>query len=484
MSNVISSFWTGLNRGTRVAVIGAGVLCISLVAWGLFVSLHEEYGVLFSELSPSDAAAIVGQLKQQKVPYRLGNNGATISVPAAQVHDIRLGLMASDLPLSGGVGFEIFDKQGLGTTEHSQKVSYQRALQGELARTIGTLDDVKQVRVHLVMPESTLFSRDRQEASAAVTLAMRPGSELQRQQIVGVQRLVAASVPGLAPARVVITDQRGVTLSALDAAGVGTGASEARLQVKREVEEYVTHKIAHLLDSAYGPGQAIVSVDALLNFDATKTTIQDLLPAGNAAAPGEGRVVRRRQVIGASGGDPVWASAADGIPATRQPGSSSEVEYEFGKRIDEVIAAPGAITRLSVGVIVPGSADDEKRRRIGDLIRMAAGINEARGDAISVQALDQLNVAEEHQSDAAAVPSPQVERGGNHAAPVPMPGILKQWLPAGGAVACLVVLALIGVLAMRGRREVSLSPAERQRILEEIQRSLGEDKLAGGRVRS
>ena len=165
MSNPVAALWVSLGRGARIAVLGGATLGIALLVWVLLFAFREDYRVLFAELSESDAAAVVAKLKQEKVPYRLNDSGSAVLVPAEQVHDLRLTLMAGDLPLRGGIGFEIFDKQGLGVTEQAQRVSFQRALQGELARTIGTLENVKQVRVHLVMPESTLFTRDRQQAA-------------------------------------------------------------------------------------------------------------------------------------------------------------------------------------------------------------------------------------------------------------------------------------------------------------------------------
>src|SRR4030095_4750450 len=184
MANPVSNFWSGLGRGARVALLGGATLLLAVLVSGLFFAFREDYRVLFAELSEADAGAVVTKLKQEKVPYRLGDDGMAILVPVEQAHDLRLTLMSGDLPLRGGVGFEIFDKQGLGVTEHSQRVSYQRALQGELARTIGSLECVKRVRVHLVMRESTLFARNRNQASAAVALTMRPGTALERQQIV------------------------------------------------------------------------------------------------------------------------------------------------------------------------------------------------------------------------------------------------------------------------------------------------------------
>lgn len=480
MSNAVASFWAGLSRGARLATAGAAVFGLALLVWMLFNVFHEEYRTLFADLSEGDTAAIVAQLKKDKVPYRLGDAGGTIRVPAEQVHDVRLALMAGDLPLSGGVGFEIFDKQGFGATEQSQRVSYQRALQGELARTIGTLEHVKHARVHLVMPESKLFTRDRQQASAAVALSMLPGASLQRPQIVGVQRLVAAAVPGLDPERVVITDQRGVTLSppTLTVEG-GAGPADARLQVKRDIEEYITHKVVKLLDSAFGPGRAIVSVDAALNFDATKTTIQDLLPA-NAAGGGEGRVVRRRQVTSASSTEPVWTSTADGVAPERPSNSSIDVEYQYGRRIDEVIAVPGALTRLSIGVIVPDDVTEEQRLKVADLVRMAAGIDARRGDAISVQPLSQSSVpveADDVPQSGAAVSG--VSTAGD--APRSWLGEHVGWIVSGAIIAFAAVFLLVATGPARRKRR-SLSAQERERVLEDVRRILAEESSSTRRA--
>jgi flagellar M-ring protein FliF len=480
MNNRMSALWNSWGRGGQIVAMGAAVVGLGLVLWLALVQLRDDYGVLFTDLSESDAAAIVKQLKKEKVPYRLANNGTTVQVPAEQVHDVRLTLMSGELPLSGGVGFEIFDKQGLGATEHSQRVSYQRALQGELARTISTMDNVRQVRVHLVLPESTLFTRDRQLASAAVAVTLEPGTTLERQQILGVQRLVAAAVPGLEAPRVVITDQRGVSLAAADAGGA-SGVADARLQVKRDIEEYMTHKIVRMLDSAFGPGQAIVSVDASLNFDATKTTIQDLLPAQDAE--GGGRIVRRRQVTGSSTSQPSWTTASETTAAPRQPSSTSEVEYEYGRRIDEVIAAPGALSRLNVGVIVPGELTEEKRVRVVELVRVAGGIDLTRGDAVSVQPLSQLGgVAPTDESQAveseAVVPAPPASKTAlANETSVPVTVAL-------GALIGLVVLLVGAVVLQRsGRRTLSVS--QREELLHELRQSLnGKSPAAVGRSHS
>ena len=169
--------------------------------------------MLFSGLEPQDAATIVAELDKLKVPYRLGADETTVLVEESQVHATRLKLMGKGVNLRGGVGFEIFNTTDFGVTEFAQKINYQRALQGELARTIMSLDAVKSARVHLVMPDSGLFRRTNQKPKASIALALRDGRSLQSEQVQGIQRLVAASVPQIDASAVTVLDQRGVTLS-------------------------------------------------------------------------------------------------------------------------------------------------------------------------------------------------------------------------------------------------------------------------------
>jgi flagellar M-ring protein FliF len=471
----VSSFiqlWKRLQPGARFRIVLAVMAIGALTAWFAYQTMRVEYAVLFSQLSEADAATIVDQLKKQKALYRIAGGGTAIEVPADRVHETRLSLMSGGVPLSGGIGFEIFDKQGLGATEQSQRVSYQRALQGELARTIGTLDGVRQARVHLVLPESSLFRRDRQEARAAVTLTMNRGTAPSREQILGVQRLVAASVPGLDPGRVVLTDQRGITLSGPDALGGEGMVSERRLAMKRDIEEYLTRKIARLLDSTYGPGQAIVSVDVLLNFDEIRRTVQDAQPSG---------VRRRRQVMSGNPADDPGAAAIAGAVDAPAPGNSStDIEYEYGRKVEQVISAPGGVSRISVGVVVPVELTAEKQQRVTELVRMAAGINEQRGDAVVVQPLYELNA---NRAPAAV----DVEAGEQVPiatdAPVssnvawwkPWATDMRSWMLLAFVVIGLIVVAVVGrMVASRSRaaEPPALSPQERQNLLLEIQKVL------------
>jgi flagellar M-ring protein FliF len=449
---------------TRVTlVVGIVLIAIATIALSWWV-MRTEYTVLFSRLTETDAAGIVAELKKQKVDYQLADGGSTIRVPAPKVHDIRLALMSSGTPIAGGVGFEIFDRQGLGATEQSQRVSFQRALQGELARTVGALDGVQNARVHLVLPESTLFRRDRQESRASVSLKLEPGVILQREQIFGIQRLVAAAVSGLDIGRVVVTDQHGVTLSVADALTVGGATGEGRLSMKREVEEYVLRKIVALLDRTYGPGRAIVSVDATLNFDEVRRTVQDLVPA-----PSQGNVRRRRQTTAGSVADP--ASGFDNTPAV--PRGTSDVEYDYGRSIEQVVAAPGGVTRLSVGVIVPADTDRGAQERIEDLVRVAAGIDDARGDVVVVQSIEGLGAS---ANEPPAVAAPAVESESLLSATPPVVAAVAQpwwkgwYVWAGGG---LLLAALLLIVLLRPREgSVRLSSEERARLLADVKSSL------------
>jgi flagellar M-ring protein FliF len=470
-------FWNRLGPGAKIRFGLSAAAIVVLTAWLSWHFLRTEYSALFTQLSESDAASITEQLRRQKVPYSLADGGTTIQVRADEVHETRLRLMSGGMPLAGGVGFEIFDKQGLGTTEQSQRVSYQRALQGELARTIGALEGVKQARVHLVLPESTLFKRDRQEARAAINLTMKPGSALHPQQVQGVQRLVAASVSGLAPARVVITDQRGITLSGSDAVGEEGIATGARLEMKRDIEEYVTRKVARLLDSAFGPGQAIVSADVALNFDEIRRTVQDVQPSG---------VRRRRQVVAGPGSaDSMEDASLDTGGQAPPSNSSTDVEYEYGRRVEQVIAAPGGITRLSIGVVVPGELSPERQKRVTDLVSMAAGINEQRGDAVVVLALDQVS-ARPAQAVEKAEPTEAFALAEESAAPARVALSFREAFPwVVGGITLLIVLLAISFLGARARRgpPKALTEREREALLLELQQTL-DDKLGESRAAS
>ncbi|MEJ2612504.1 MAG: flagellar basal-body MS-ring/collar protein FliF [Candidatus Thiodiazotropha sp.] len=369
---MLKETWQNSGLGSRSGLIGGAVLIIALTFAAAWWLLQNHHAVLFTDLEPGDAASVVSELERMKVNYKLAGDGTRIMVPQDRVHEIRLKLLGSGLPLSGGVGFEIFDKAEFGMTEFAQRINFQRAMQGELTRTITSLKEVKYARVHLVMPEASLFQQNKTSPSASITLFLKPGAQLDRQQIEGIQRLVSASVQRLEAHDVTILDQYGKTLSAL-VSDVNEAASvTTRLQKKQEVEAYLTEKVARVLGRTFGLGKAIVSINVTLNYDQSKTTREEVIPG----TEGNSGVVRKRE----SHSNPNKGKNKG------QDDVNTEVEYRLGRSVAQIISSPGGIERLSVGVLVPTTTADEQLRQIEDLVAMAVGLNPARGDAIAVHA--------------------------------------------------------------------------------------------------
>jgi flagellar M-ring protein FliF len=214
------------SRQILLWVGGGSILLVALVALYLLF-IRQPYEILFNNLRPMDAATIVAELDKKKTPYRLEDRGATILVPADQVDTTRLSVMSADLPLKGMVGFELFNKSDMGLTEFAQRINYQRALQGELARTIMTLEAVDTARVHLSIPEPTVFREDRRPPKASVTIQARRGKSLSADAVRGIQRLVSAAIPDLEMGNVVVLDQQGVEVGVAAQPAAAHSAMEA-----------------------------------------------------------------------------------------------------------------------------------------------------------------------------------------------------------------------------------------------------------------
>jgi flagellar M-ring protein FliF len=255
-----------IEPGRQVLVAGLvlAVLC-ALLFGGYFFLLRRPYEVLFTNLRTMDAATIVAELDKRKVPYRLTEHGTTILVPAKQVDATRLSVMSEDLPLKGAVGFELFNKSDMGLTEFAQRINYQRALQGELARTIMTMDSVDSARIHLSIAEPTIFRDDRRPSKASVTLIPRRGMTLSSDTVAGVRRLVAAAVQDLQPADVVVLDAEGRVVSVDAPVGppASAGPTDAATGGRQAIEQYYAARIRAVLQRSYPAADLQVTVLAL-----------------------------------------------------------------------------------------------------------------------------------------------------------------------------------------------------------------------------
>jgi flagellar M-ring protein FliF len=474
MFESLKRYWNDANRASRAGfVVGLFVIVAGLVI-GIAMVLRSDYATLFSDLNPQDAATIVAELDRMKVPYRLGPDESSIQVDRSIVHSTRLKLMGRGVNLHGGVGLEIFANNDFGMTEFAQKVNYQRAMQGELERTISALDEVRSVRVHLVLPESGLFRQSTVRPKAAITLAMKPGRHVQAQQVQGIQRLVAAAVAGIEPNAVTILDEHGLTLTR-PADPEGEQGSEARFSAKSEIEQYFARKVVAVLDKTFGPGRAIVSIDVTLDHDQVKVTREDVIPAGGRGEAG-GALTRKRTTTTGSG-------AATGADGARGSSSTSEVEYQHGRRVEQVIQLPGSVRRLSVGVMLPHAIGAERLAELRRVVAMSVGLNESRGDEIAISSLDQFgtpattaaSVAESHPRPTAAKPA---------AAPAPTNSAnLRSLWPWGAGLLVLIVGLLIVAVALEARsrrgERPQLSREERERLLARVRDWIaGDESLA------
>jgi flagellar M-ring protein FliF len=496
---MLKETWNDTGIGTRSSLIGGIAVILAMTLFAAWWLLQSRNAVLFTELEPSDAAAVVSELERMKVNYTLSGDGTRILVPEDEVHEIRLKLLGSGVPLSSGVGFELFDKAEFGMTEFAQRINFQRAMQGELTRTITSLKEVKFARVHLVMPEASLFQKNKTSPTASITLFVKPGAQLDQQQTEGIQRLVSASVPGLEASAVTIVDQYGKTMSAFAEAENGATTITTRLQKKKEVEAYLTEKTTRVLERTFGPGKAIVSIDATLNFDQSKTTREEVIPGSD-----ENRgMVRKRE--------------SHSQPATgknRKKGGSevnTEVEYRLGRSVAQIVSTPGGIERLSVGVLVPASTTEVQLKQIEDLVAMAVGLDRVRGDVIAVhsafgkllpQQLDE-RVAESHFTanvdgpalmdinDDVVEQSGAIKQGQN-SGPDIKTGRLSPWmytlwikntemiLSIGAALVFLMLLTIVLVSKAGQKKRANqrrLLIDERERVLNQLKTWINADEL-------
>jgi flagellar M-ring protein FliF len=368
---------------------------------------HITYGVLYSRLPANEAGEIIDQLDQMKVPYQISEGGSAIMVPSNQVNDLRLRLAAAGYPRGGSVGFEIFDKSNLGITDFLQKVNYRRALEGELAKSISSLDEVSAARVHIVIPENRLFSEDQKPTTASVILKVNPVGRLDRGKVAGITHLVASAVEGLDPNRVTVLDQNGNLLSSGEDDSMAGGASNRQLELQKNVENYLKDKAQTLLDGVLGAGRAIVRVNAQLNFEQAEKTIEEYDPDNLA-------IVSQQQTTEKTKDN---STSAEGTGE----GGESTVEtdltnYEVSRTVQKIVSAVGTIERLTVSVIVDGvpqtpaaAGDDaaptivprsqEELNSIGALVKSAVGLSPERNDHIEVLSVlfDKTGMDQERQ---------------------------------------------------------------------------------------
>jgi flagellar M-ring protein FliF len=395
-----------------LGVVGAGV-AIGVVSL-LWMSREAEQSVLYAHLTMDDAAAMTSKLKEMGVPYRLEGDGTTILVPAPMVHDMRLRLASEGLPRGGGAGFELFDQRNFGMTEFMQKLNYRRALQGELSRTISQLDAVHSARVHIVLPEKSLFLEQQDKPTASVVLKLAPGRRLTPEQIRGIAHLVASSVEGLSAEAVTLVDHNGEQLRQEVQDPSRLSLSEEQQAYQQTLERGLERRAQSLLARAIGKDKVLVRVSAELDFQRIERA-EERYDADNPAVRSE----QRSKEVGTGPG--FWAIGVPGVRSNVTGGAEAEkqgtntasresetINYEVSKVVSKIVAPSGEIKRLSVAVLVDGAYQpgaqpgettyvprtEEELAKFRDIVKSAVGYNEARGDRVEI-----ANIPFEIQAD-------------------------------------------------------------------------------------
>jgi flagellar M-ring protein FliF len=410
MGSLIQFFtqiWKGFNalepsRKLSILII-AGVTFIG-VGMMVYWTNKPEYRVLFSNLGTDDAANIVARLQEKKVPYQISASGDSILVPSEKISEIRLELASSGLPQGGGVGFEIFDNKSLGATEFVQQLNYQRALQGELSRTINGLDEIQHSRVHLVIPKKSLFIEDQKKATASVIVKLKSGRTLRPPQIDGIVHLVASSVEGMSPADVMVVDNSGKVLSVIQDESKLARMSNSQVEYQRNVEKDLTNRVQSLLEKVVGEGKAVVRVSADLDFRITEKTEEKYDPEEPVVRSTQRQSQKSSSSAMAAGGQstisPVGGKQVGSTAAKQGPGSErldEVVNYEINKVVSKTVMPVGDVKKLSVAVLLDGpyvkndkgveEFQPRSKKELTDLeelVKKAAGFDTKRGDQVVI----------------------------------------------------------------------------------------------------
>lgn len=429
-----------LDNQQKLALMFSIAAVITILVGSVLWTKHGDFRILFSNLSERDGGAIISSLEQLNVPYKFSEGGGAILVPSDRVHEVRLRLASQGLPKGGNVGFELMENQKFGISQFAEQVNYQRALEGELSRTIQSVAAVQSARVHLAIPKPTVFVREEQKPSASVLVNLYAGRTLEPAQIAGIQNLVASSVPQMPPANVAIIDQGGVLLSQLKSKLMEAGLDPTQVKYVHEIEHAAIRRIEDILTPIVGAGNAKVQVAADVDFSQTEQTAENYKPnstptsvtirsqqssetANATATPAVGvpgalsnqppvpatAPITQPAVPGAGGagaGGPAIpgqinaAGVQAPISSVGQPVATrkdSTINYEVDRTVRHTKQSAGVIRRLSAAVVVnhkkevgkDGKATtkpltDNEIKQINDLAREAMGFNKERGDTLSV----------------------------------------------------------------------------------------------------
>ncbi len=456
-----------LTVGQRIGLVAAFALTVGGLLAISRLGGNGPMALMFSDLDADSAATAVGELESRGVPYELTDGGRSIRVPADQVLNLRVELAGNDM-VAPSDGWSLLDEQGLTASEFDQRVGYQRALQGELARTISAIDGVNEASVHLVMPERDLFTGDDVMPTASVLL-QTGGSVVTSTQVRSIVNLVANSVEGLTASMVSVTDERGRPLASPEA-GV-SGGGDLAMEQQAAFERNLTTQLDRLLAAAAGPGNAVVSVSASLDFDSsnvTTETYEELEEDEIQARLTESTRIERYRGDGAELDAGILGPEDELIEGEQGDTTGvsydldeAEVNYAVDKTITVTERAPGAIRSLSVAVVVDEeSVDAARASELESLVAAGVGFDEERGDTLALTVIPFDDSFGDPPDSLAATDEESAEEGGGLADLLPL---IRMGVIGLIAFLATVFTALFALRGRRGPQVVALRPADLER---------------------
>ncbi len=394
----------------RNLALGAGMaLVLGIMAAVWLWNQKPDYRVLLTNYSDRDGGAIISALQQMNVPYQFTDGGGAILVPAERVHDARLKLASQGLPKGGNVGFELMENQKLGVSQFLEQVNFQRAMEGELARTINSISVVQSARVHLAIPKPSVFVRDKEKPTASVLLNLHPGRTMDRQQVSAILHLVSSSVPELTAQNVTVVDQNGSLLSSPENQASKQQLDPAQLKYVQDLQDSLIQRIESILTPMVGVGNVRAQANAELDFSHVEQAAESYKPNATPDAS----AIRSQRINETSSSDPAKAGGIPGA-ASNQPAATpassaaaasapaslqkdNTINYEVDKTIRYLQQSSGSIKRLAVAVLVNHKREvdaqgkvtmralsEDEKTQISNLVKEAMGFNKERGDSLNV----------------------------------------------------------------------------------------------------
>jgi len=469
--NQLARIWASLRRGQQISLIVAPLVALALIS-GLLKWRHDaDFRVLYSGLAPEDASAVTQTIRTAGIEFRLDETGSTVMVPSARIADARLALAGAGLPHTGRIGFELFDRSNLGASDFTEQVNYRRALEGELERTVATLSEVEQARIHITFAKDSVFLDARQPSKATVVLRLRRGAQLSQGSVAAVANLVASAVDGLAPDAVAIVDSNGHLLNRPRAPGDSDAqAAEANLDYRRQIESEYLSKINLALGPLLGPDRFRASVNAECDFSTSEENEESFDPSKSAMLSSQSTEESNNTAI--AGGTPGTATnlpRATARATTTGAGITRRTEnatYQPGRTVRHTLSPRGNIRRISTAILVdqtvrwdgvgakarrtlvPPSA--EVLKGVHDVVAGVTGFSQERGDQITIETLPFESTLQAEPPPGPAPPSKAEPKAFN----------FKQPVVIGGGAALLVIGAGLFFLLSGKRRKASVDPAQ------------------------